>query len=109
MAYEESIKEMARYIRNNLQPIEELSSINFELSINGRPHDGELRIQFKLGSTYEPGGVVKAGNLDAVISEYQRRFGWDKRHKPLELSFNGETAQEFPPRLAVDNTDDIPF
>lgn len=89
-AYEEVIKEMAAYIRNELQQLEDVSSLDFNIMIDGRVHDSELRITFEIGSAYGKGGVVKGGSVDAVLREYMRRFGWDLKHQPLMLSHSSE-------------------
>lgn len=94
MSYRECVKEMAAYIRSELNQVEEIHSIDFELSIDGRNHDGELKIEFRLGSQYNAGGVVKGGDLEKVVLEYKRRFGWDQRNQPLELSFVPEPKIE---------------
>jgi len=93
-AYEATIKEIAAYIRSELSVIEKLSSLDFTIGISGRLHDGELKIKFELGSTYSAGGSVKGGSIDAVLLEYKRRFGWDQRNQPLELSFAPEPKIE---------------
>ena len=111
MTYEATIKEMAAYIRSELQQIEELPTLSFTIDISGRVHDGEIKINFALGNTYSEGGCVKGGNLDEVIREYLRRFGWDKRHQPLELSYVPEPKATditgFPIKPIAN--DDIPF
>lgn len=94
-AYEEVIKEMAAYIRNELQQLEDVSSLDFNIMINGRVHDSELKITFEIGSTYSKGGVVSGGSVDAVLHEYMRRFGWDLKHQPLMLSHSA-TNEEIP-------------
>src|SRR5438445_12049657 len=120
-AYREYVKEMAAYVRNELQEIEDISSLQFDIDISGRLHDGELKIEFKLGSSYGVGGQVKGGDLEAIVREYKRRFGWDQRNKPLELSFAPEKVDEvtFPqddpnfPKAqsiqAIQTDDEIPF
>lgn len=90
-SYEESIKEIATYIRDELKQIEEISSLDFEITFDGRVHDGHLKIKFKLGSGYSTGGQVEGGNLEEVLLEYMRRFGWDRRNKPLMLTHDGQT------------------
>lgn len=102
-AYEETIKEIAAYVRAELQQVEEISSLDFSIEVDGRVHDGELKIIFKLGSTYADHGEVQGGSIEAVLREYMRRFGWDLRNKPLELSFSPE------PVLAVKLDEEIPF
>lgn len=91
--FDDIIKSLALYIREELSKVDEISSIDFEVSIEGRAHDGELKIKYSLGSTYSNGGLVTGGRLEPVITEYLRRFGWDSRNKPLELSYSGETQE----------------
>jgi len=86
-AYEETIKEIASFIRDQLKPIEEVHSLSFGIDISGRVHDGSLKIQFRLGTPYDTGGEVKGGSVEEVLIEYMRRFGWDRRNQPLELTF----------------------
>jgi len=85
---------MAAYIRSELNQVEGIHSIDFELAIDGRNHDGELKIEFRLGSTYSAGGQVKSGDLEKVVLEYKRRFGWDQRNQPLALSFDAEQIDD---------------
>lgn len=103
--FEEAIKNLAYELRDSLQQVDEISRLDFNIDISGRVHDGELKIEFSLGSTYNTGGKVDGGSIEAVVKEYLRRFGWDQRNKPLELSFS------HPPQ--VDNpqlpTEEIPF
>lgn len=91
--FDDLIKSLALHIREELSKVEEISSIDFEVSIDGRAHDGELKIKYSLGSTYGSGGLVTGGRLEPVITEYLRRFGWDRRNKPLELSYDGEITE----------------
>lgn len=91
--YDDLIKSLALHIREELSRVDEISLIDFTLSIDGRAHDGELKIKYSLGSSYRAGGCVEGGRLEPVINEYLRRFGWDYRNKPLELTFDGETKK----------------
>lgn len=108
-AYETTIKEIAAYIRSELNVIEELPSLQFSIDISGRVHDGELQIKFELGGSYSVGGLVKGGSIDAVIKEYKRRFGWDQRNQPLELSFSPEPVLAEPVLEAESVDDGMPF
>lgn len=108
-AYENTIKEIAAYIRAELNVIEELPNLQFSVDISGRLHDGELKIKFELGSTYGEGGCVKGGSIDAVIKEYKRRFGWDQRNQPLELSFSPEPVLVEAPLEAKTVDEEISF
>ena len=92
MTYDQMVKNLAQFLRDELSPLDEISSLDFSIMIDGRVHDGELKIEYHLGSTYSTGGLVKGGDLPRVVEEYKRRFGWDKRNKPLMLGYNGEEA-----------------
>lgn len=114
MNYEQTIKELAAYVRAELSVINEISSLDFDIDISGRLHDGELKIKFSVGSTYSTGGKVEGGSIDAVLKEYKRRFGWDKRNQPLELSFSPEPVLEtielpVGDHGTVDTSEDISF
>lgn len=91
--FDDLIKSLALHIREELSKVDEIASIDFDISIDGRAHDGELKIKYSLGSNYGTGGLVTGGRLEPVITEYLRRFGWDSRNKPLELSYSGETTE----------------
>ncbi len=90
MKFDDMVKDLAIYVREQLKQVDEISSINFSIDVSGRAHDGELRVKYEIGSTYADGGMVKGAKLDIVIEEYLRRFGWDKRNQPLELTFAPE-------------------
>ena len=87
--YDPMIRELALYVRQRLQVIDELSSIQFSIDVSGRVHDGDLNVKFEIGSTYSDGGVVKGAKLDVVIDEYLRRHGWDVRNQPLCITYVG--------------------
>lgn len=87
------IQELAIHVRDRLKVLEDLSSLDFEIEVSGRVHDGDLRINYQIGSTYNEGGVVKGPRLEVVIDEYLRRFGWDMRNQPLCISFDGTTQE----------------
>lgn len=84
-SFEIALKEVVKDIRQELASIESISSLNLEIAADGRVHDGDINIEFKLGSCYGNGGQVKGGSIAAVVSEYKRRFGWDERNTPLCL------------------------
>lgn len=84
-SFEIALKEIIKDIRAELESVESISSLDFEIDVSGRVHDGEIKIEFKLGSTYSVGGQVKSGSIEAIVSEYKRRFYWDERNTPLCL------------------------
>ena len=94
MTYDQMVRNLAVFLRDELRKIEEISSLDFEITIEGRVHDGELKIEYKLGSTYSDGGQVTGGDLPRVVAEYKRRFGWDKRNKPLCIGYDGRDTEE---------------
>lgn len=110
MSYEQTIKELAAYVRSELSVIDEIPKLDFDIEIDGRLHDGELKIKFSVGSVYETGGKVEGGSIDAVLQEYKRRFGWDQRNQPLELSFSPKPSlieEIIDPSVTTD--EEIPF
>lgn len=107
--YEDSIKELALYLRDELQQVEDISKLDFTIDISGRVHDGELSIKFELGSAYSTGGQVSGGRIEAVLAEYMRRFGWDKRNKPLELSFAPAEVPHPDQPVGARSDEEIPF
>lgn len=84
-SFETALKEIVKDIREELVSNESISSLDFRIDVSGRIHDGDLLIEFQIGSSYGTGGEVKGGSLVAVIAEYKRRFGWDERNTPLCL------------------------
>lgn len=90
MTYDQMVKNLATFLRDELKQVDEISSIDFEIAIDGRVHDGDINIEYRLGNAYSTGGQVKGGDLPKVVDEYKRRFGWDKRNKPLCIGFDGE-------------------
>lgn len=84
------IKELAIHVRERLSNVESIHSVYFSIDVSGRVHDGDLEVKFEVGSPYSEGGRVKGAQLEVVLDEYMRRFGWDKRNQPLCISFSPE-------------------
>lgn len=84
-SFEVALKEIVKDIRAELSTVESISSLDFDIDVSGRVHDGDINIEFRIGSSYSHGGQVKGGSITAVVSEYKRRFGWDERNTPLCL------------------------
>lgn len=103
--FDQILKEQVISIRERLAMIEEVHTMNFTIDVTGRVHDGEIKIEYQIGSPYSTGGAVKGGNIDFVLDEYMRRFGWDKRNAPLMIS---AVEPETPPE-PIHADDDIPF
>jgi hypothetical protein len=93
MTYDQMVRNLATFLRDELRQLDEPpSSLDFSINIDGRVMDGDLRIEFAIGSTYSDGGQVKGGDVSRVVDEYKRRFGWDKRNQPLCIGYDGENA-----------------
>lgn len=108
---EDALKSAAVSTREKLALIESISEMNLEISITGRVHDGELKIEFKLSGGWQNDSRAKGGSLDAVVKEFLRRNGWDMTNAPLCLSFAPEVVEDDgaqnEPQTA--NSEDIPF
>lgn len=93
MTYDQMVRNLATFLRDELRQLDEPpSSLDFNISINGRVLGGDLNITFSIGSTYRDGGCVTGGDLHRIVEEYKRRFGWDKRNKPLCIGYDGSDA-----------------
>jgi hypothetical protein len=91
--YNQMVKNLATFLRDELKQLDDgPSSLDFNITISGRVLDGDLNIIYSIGSTYSEGGHVKGGDVAKVVDEYKRRFGWDKRNKPLCIGYNGEES-----------------
>ena len=88
---EEFVKSLAGSIRAELKGIETLPEFYFDISISGRVHTGELKIEFRLGENTWTNNV-KGGALRPVIVEFMRRYGWDRANAPLQLTYDGVAA-----------------
>lgn len=89
---------LARKIREKLQQHDELSRFCFRVEVEGRVHDGDMELVYKIGSF---GGEVEAHSIDAVLDEWMRRKGFEKRNAPLCLP---NVEQELlPPTLEENN------
>lgn len=93
MNIEDALKTAAVSTREQLQLIESISEFTLEISISGRTHDGDLKIEFELKGGWADRSPVKGGRLDAVVKEFLRRNGWDSTHAPLCLSFAPSTDE----------------
>lgn len=84
MTFEQHLANVVKNIRKELQQIESISSFEFVIKATGRVHEGEVEITFKLEHGYY-GGTTIGNSVNAVVEEFMRRTGWDKRHMPLTL------------------------
>ena len=91
--FEDLIVEQVRFIRSELQKIETLDAFEFIVKAEGRVHEGELKIVFSLDHPYEMGVIAKGGDINVVLEEFMRRFGWNKRNNPLMISNGSDESQ----------------
>ena len=56
-------------------------------ALAGRIVGGDLKVEYRLGEWTED--RVTGNSIDAVVNEYMRRKGWDKRHAPLAIAYAG--------------------
>lgn len=61
------------------------NSMELEIIAEGRVLDGDLKIEFKLSDGGYPVTFTKGGNLENVIKEFARRYGWKQRNDALYL------------------------
>lgn len=92
--FEQALVAKMREVRDLLKEAESIGELNLTIAISGRVHEGELKVSFLLGEVYSTGGQAKGGNLDQVVREYKRRFGWDEAHDALLISFSSERTDE---------------
>lgn len=98
MSFEQALKNEVERIRDSLSETN-ATSLDFEISVSGRIHDGDIEIEFSIGETYSKGGKVTGGILENVLKEYKRRYGWSEVNQALCL-----------PRVkAVTVDEEIPF
>ena len=83
---EELIVNMVRMIRDELRQIESLQAFEFTIRAEGRVHEGDVSLTFKLDHPYESGVYVTGNTIAAVLQEFMRRHGWNKRHMPLMIT-----------------------
>lgn len=77
-------------------------SFVFELQAHGRCQDtGNVRVEFALAKDYVgDSSTVKGNDLEPVLDEFLRRYGWAKANQPLMLTH--ESAPK-------NDDDEIPF
>ena len=90
--FEKELVYTVKSIRARLQSIENLEAFTFQITAEGRVHDGEVRITFKLDHPYETGVDVRGNSIGVVLDEFMRRHGWNKRHTVLLIT-NGASDE----------------
>ncbi len=84
MTFEEHLVQTVKDIRTQLQGMENLSSFELVIKAEGRVHEGDVEITFKLEHGYYE-GTTTGNNIDAVVTEFMRRMGWKQLNMPLCL------------------------
>lgn len=72
--------------------------MTFQMIVSGRVN-GDLKLEYKLG---EYGGDVKGASLAAVLEEYLRRNGWEKRNDPVAIPYMKKVIGESIEYVAVE-------
>lgn len=68
---------------------EHISSFCLEIDVSGRVAASDrsgVKITYSLKEQYESG--TKGARLGPVADEFIRRYGWDKRNAPKELTYD---------------------
>ena len=84
--FERVVKALAQELRRAFDHAD-LNHVRFSASISGRTH-GDLEISFEM-SDQSWGGEVKACSIQAIMDELLRRHGWNKRHAPTAIGYDG--------------------
>lgn len=84
--FEEEVIELVNSIRGLIALDDDAPNyFSFSVVAEGRVRDGEVQIRFKLGeSDYQK--IVTGDDVQAVVTEYLRRIGWQKAHDYLALA-----------------------
>lgn len=83
------IKEVKR-IRDQAKNNTDWTDFDLGIVVSGRTHSGELDISFTCGSYPR----VEANSFEAAVNEYCHRKGFEKRNRPLSLSYDGELVND---------------
>lgn len=108
-AFRAELLSLAKYVRDSLREVGDLDSFKLEIEIEGRVHEGDIRINLALKHPYKYGfDISTASDLDALLEEFKRRFGWVKRNAPLCLP-SAPQIEALPETLPTAANEDIPF
>lgn len=88
--FEQALIEEIKRIRDEAQNNTDWTDFELGVIISGRTHSGELDISFTCGGY----PAVEANSFDAAIQEYCHRKGFERRNRPLCLSYDGEIVDE---------------
>lgn len=75
------------------QGVEDIGSLEVKIECSGPVLNGELKIEFKIGSAYGRTGQVVSHGLEPALKEFFRRKGFDMRNNALLLSQHNDTAR----------------
>lgn len=106
--FEAALRSKIAEIRRLLQEIETLPAFRLDIEIDGRVHDGDINVIFKLSEGHYS-SATEGGDIDATVREFARRFGWKARNAPLRLSHLPELPEAIEPPVAVEDEDGIQF
>lgn len=84
--FEEALVSEIQRIREIVKNNTDWTDFELGVTVSGRSHSGELDILFTCGGYPR----VEANSFDAAVQEYMHRKGFDKRNRPLSLSYDGE-------------------
>jgi len=113
--FEEALKLKIAEVRAQLAEYERIPCFRLDIEIDGRVHDGEIAVEFKLTKDiYSSLTSACGGDLDAVVEEFLRRNHWASINAPMQLSYlpQGVPAQGITPEVVQDistNDDEVPF
>ncbi len=88
--FEKALIAEVKRIRSSAQNNTDWTDFELGIVVSGRTHSGELDITFYCGGYPR----VEANSFEAAIQEYCHRKGFEKRNKPLCLSYDGEVCAD---------------
>lgn len=99
-----AVKREVAKLRAELATYEGIGTFRLDIECAGRVLDGDVKISFKLGESYDSSQMVEGNDVSKVAEEFIRRHNWKKRNAPLLL-----TATKTPEALESEGHDGIPF
>lgn len=85
VSFEGALKREAKRLRRQLRQVESLSRFELEITIEGRLHDGDLELKYRIG---EYSKAVTGDSLGPVVDEFMRRHGWEQIHSPKAIGYD---------------------
>jgi hypothetical protein len=83
-SFHESLIDAVAEVRRRLAEAD-ISSVCLDIEVRGRALSGNLELVYKLSLDSYGSSVVRGFDLEAVISEFLRRQGWQDNNQPLML------------------------